>query len=182
MIAISSIFNNIFCGINFLATKNADDPVLWYFFLIFLVIIGIISGVLVFLYSKSPENWEHTPIIDEYYAPGKLRYFADSVKMMPIDYSDASPMKEYIQIIFFEKIREIYGISTRELFELKTKNPKKLSEIIKDKEIVDFILNFQKKEEKTGFFDGFKQNKVDQRKKYFREINSILEKMEVWGE
>lgn len=174
--------NSAFCGLNFLSVKNPDDPVLWYFFIIFLVVVSIITGVLIILYSKMPKNWEHYSTIDQYYSPGKLRYFTESMKMMPVDYSDSSSLKEYIQIIFFEKVREIYGISARELFELKEKNPKKLAEIINDKEIIDFILNFDKKEKKVGFFEGLGENKNELRKKYFKDLELILDKMEVWGE
>lgn len=182
MLETSYLVNNIQYNNIILVTKGSDDPVLWYFFLLFFIIIGIISVVLIFLYSKIPEEWEHNPTIDKYYEPGKLRYLANSVKLMPVDYSDTSSMKEYIQILFFEKIRALYGIPARELMSLKRKNPEKLHEIIKDKEIVDFILNFENKEEKRKFGDGFKQNRSDRRKKYFKDINLILDKMEAWGE
>jgi len=182
MIELSYLFNRGFCNTNLLVTQSTDDSLVWYFFMIFLIVVGIVAGVLIFIYSKKPEDWEHIPIIDEYYAPGKLQYLVDSVKTMPIDYSDVSPMKEYIQIIFFEKIRASHGITVRELFKMKEKNPRKLANIIKDKEIVDFILNFESKEEKVGFGNFFKRDKIDVRKKYFGELNSVLDKMEVWGE
>ena len=182
MIGFNNILNQILCNNNLLVTKGSDDPLVWYFFLFFLLIIGIVAGVLIFYYSKNPKDWEHIPTIDDYFAPGKLQYFAESMKMMPVDYSDTSSMKEYIQIIFFEKIRASHGISVRELFKLKEQNPNKLSEIIKDKEIIDFIYNFEKKEEKIGLFNYFKKDKINLREKYFKDINLILEKMEVWGE
>jgi len=182
MIELSCLLNQNFITTNFLATQSTDDSLVWYFFMIFLIIVGIIAGVLIFIYSKKPDEWEHKPIIDEYFAPGKLQYLVESIKAMPIDYSDESPMKEYIQIIFFEKIRSSHGISVRELFNMKEKNPRKLANIIKDKEIVDFILNFKKKEEKTGFENLFKKDKIDLRKKYFGDLKIVLDKMEVWGE
>ena len=182
MIEVSCLLDGVFFNNNLMVSKGSDDPLVWYFFLIFLLVVGIVAGVLIFIFSKTPDDWRHKPTIDEYYVPGKLRYLADSVKTMPIDYSDTSSMKEYIQIIFFEKIRTLYGITGKELFELKTKNPNKLYEIIKDKEIMDFIFNFESKEEKIKFGDYFKRDKIDLREKYFRDINSVLEKMEVWGE
>jgi len=166
----------------FLITKGSDDPLVWYFFLIFLFVFGIVIGILILIYSKNPMNWEHKPMIDEYYLPGKLRQLSDSIKIMPVDYSDNSSMNEYIQLVFFEKIRSLYGISTRELLNMKLNNPNKLKEIIDDKEILDFILNFQKKEEKTKFRDYFKKDKLNVRKKYFDDLNNVLNKMEVWGE
>jgi len=65
---------------------------------------------------------------------------------------------------------------------LKRKNPEKLHYIIKDKEIVDFILNFENKEEKRKFGDSFKQNRSNKREKYYKDINLILDKMEALGE
>ena len=182
MIEISNIAELILYNTNLLAVKGTDDSLVWYFFLIFLVIVGTVAGILIFIYSKTPTDWEHKPTIDEYFIPGKLHYLVDSVKMMPIDYSDTSPMKEYIEMIFFEKIRASHGITVRELFNLKEKNPNKLAEIIKDQNIVDFILNFQSKEKKSKFGDFFKRDKIELREKYFMDINLVLERMEVWGE
>jgi len=182
MIGLSYLLKHDFFDGNILVTQSIDDSLVWYFFMIFLIITGIVAGVLIFIYSKKPDEWEHIPIIDKHYVPGKLRYLVDSVKTMPIDYSDASPMKEYVQTIFFEKIRASHGITVGELFNMKEKNPRKLANIINDKEIVDFIFNFQSKEEKVGFGNFFKSDKIDARKKYFGDLKSVLDKMEVWGE
>lgn len=176
------IISNIPHGTVVLVTNNSMDSFLWNFFLVLLIIGGIIIGAMLLNFSKKPDDWEHIPTMDGYYTGGRLNYFANSIKFAPVDYSDYSPLKDHIQMLFFEKVRAIHGISAEELKEIKIKDQNKLRNLIHDKEITDWILNAKKKEEKKGFFGSLKTNKDEKKQKYLTEINTILDKMEAWGE
>lgn len=165
-----------------MATNNTIDIFLWYFFLVLLIIGGIIVGALLIVFSKKPDDWEHVPMTDEFFPGGRLNYFADSIKSATPDYSDYSPLKTHIEMLFFEKVRATRGLSPEEIFEMRSKDPNRLRDIIKDKDITDWIFNFKQKEKKKGFFDFFRSDKNEKRQEFLSEMNSILDKMEVWGE
>ena len=72
-------------------------------------------------------------------------------------------------------------MTPEEIFDLKNRDPNRLKTIIQDKEISDWIFNV-KQEEKKGFFDFLRSNKEEKKQKNLLKINSILDKMEAWGE
>jgi len=162
-----------------LTTDNEIGPALWYFFIIALSIVGLIAIILIFIRSKQPEEWEHKPLTDENYTSGSLTNLAESIRTMPVDYSDNSSLKTHIEMMFYEKIRNIYGFSIGELVEMKNTNPEKLKALIKDHEITDWILNFQNKEKNVnqGFFD---KNKISKKEIFLQDLNQIINKMERW--
>jgi len=160
-----------------MVASNSSDPLLWNLLILLLIIGGIILGALLFLFSKKPDDWKHTPIADEFLG-GRLNYYANSVKLASADYSDQSQLKNHVQLLFFEKIGANCGLSTVELTEIKTKNPNALRSLINDNEIADWILNVKTKDEKKKFF---RANKEEQKQKYISDLNSILNKMDVWG-
>ena len=51
-----------------LATDNSTDPFIWYFFIVLLIVGGIIAGAMLLSFSRKPDDWEHNPAIDETYA------------------------------------------------------------------------------------------------------------------
>ena len=173
--------NTVILNIPVLTTDNSIGPALWYFFMITLIVGGIIVALMLFIRSKQPENWEHKPITDENYATGSLTHLAESIRSMSVDYSDRAPLKNHIEMMFFEKIRTIHGFSIGELVEMKNNDPNKLRALIKDKEISDWILKIKPKEKKSsqGFFD---KDKTSKKERYLMDINKVLDKMEVWGE
>lgn len=173
--------NNIMLNITFLTTENSIGAALWYFFMILLVIIGVIATLVIFFRSKEPINWEHKTLADENYVSGSLTNLAQSIRSMPIDYSEHSSLRNHIEMMFFEKIRTIHGFSVGEIIEMKNKSPNKLQALISDKNISDWIFNIGVKEKrpKQGLLDKNKKNKKDL---YLMEMNKILDKMEMWGE
>jgi len=162
-----------------LTTDNEIGPALWFLFIIALSIFGLISIILLFMRSKQPEEWEHKPLTDENYTSGSLTNLAESIRTMPVDYSDNSSLKTHIEMMFYEKIRNIYGFSIGELVEMKNTNPEKLKALINDYEITDWVLNFQNKGKNSnqGFFD---KNKVSKKEIFLQELNQIINKMEGW--
>ena len=84
-------------------------------------------------------------------------------------------------MLFFEKVRAVHGISAEELNEIKIKNENKLRNLIKDKEITDWILNAKQKEKKTSI-NPFSPNKKEKKQNTLAELNTILDKLEAWGE
>jgi hypothetical protein len=159
-----------------LATDNPIGPALWYFFMITLIIGGIIAILVLFIRSKQPEDWEHKPITDENYTTGSLTHLADSIRSMSVD---NTLLKNHIEMMFFEKIRTTHGFSIGELIEMKNKDPNKLRALIKDEEISDWILSINHKEKKTsqGFFN---KEKISKKERYLMDINKVLDRMERW--
>lgn len=164
-----------------LATDNITDPFIWYFFIVLLIVGGIIAGAMLLSFSRKPDDWEHNPAIDETYAGVRLDYFANSLKLNPIESNDDSLIKNRIQMLFFEKVRAVHGISAEELNEIKIKNQNKLQDLIKDQEITDWILNAKQKEKKTSI-NPFSSNREEKKQNTLAELNRILDKLEAWGE
>ena len=165
-----------------LATNNSMESFLWWFFIVLLIIGGIVVGAMLLIFSRKPDDWEHIPMLDESYTGGRLNYFSNSIKLAPTDHNVQSPIKNHIQMLFFEKVRAVRGMSADEVIEMKTKDQKKFRKLIQNDEIADWILNVKSKEEKKGFFDFLKTNKEEKKQKYVTKINTILDKMEAWGE
>jgi len=161
-----------------LAVNSSIDNLVWNSLLFVFVIGGIIGAIILSSYSKKPEEWKHESRIEGDYNSGRLKGLADSIKINPVDDSDNAPIKRLIQIIFFEKYRAIHGISPEELMNLKTKDKVRLRQIIGDEEIANWILNVNS-ENKNKFF---KKGKISKKERYLMDINSVLDKMEVWGE
>jgi len=164
-----------------LAVNTSIDSLIWNVLLLLFVVGGIVGAIILYLYSKKPEDWKHESKIDGGYHSGRLKSLAQSLKINPIDEGDYAPAKRLIQTIFFEKFRSIRGVSPVELMDLKTKDEVRLRQIIGDEEIADWILGITKKKEHKKF--GFlKRDEIGKKEKYLMDINSVLDKMEAWGE
>ena len=101
-----------------------------------------------------------------------------SIRSGSLDYSEYSPVKAHVEMMFFEKIRTRHGISVEELVKMKNNNPEKLRALINDNKIADWMLNIREKKQ-----DQKKINKGRNKKKIFlMELSSIIDKMDVWGE
>ena len=161
-----------------LTTENTIGPALWYFFIIFLVIAGVILTILLFIISKPLENWEHCPITDSIYVKGNLTNLAESIRLNPVDYSNHSTIKNHIEMMFFEKIRTIHGFSIGEIIEMKNKDPNRLRAVINDNKISDWILNIKEKKLDQNVISKNRNKK----KVFLLEMRSVLDKMDVWGE
>lgn len=162
---------------NIVLATNSSTDFLWYFFIVFLVVSGIILGAILLVFSSKPNDWRHVPITGEFFGGGRLKYLGDSIKFVAQDSSSYSSLKNQIEALFFEKVRTAYGLAPEELTEMKMKNPKRFRRIILDDEIANWILD-SKQKERFGFF---KSDRDEKKKAYLSEINLILDKMEVWG-
>jgi hypothetical protein len=162
-----------------LATNNSSDFT-WIFFIVILIISGLILGALLISFSNNPTDWEHLVLTDDYTQGGRLNNIAKT-----IEYSSTQgiywPIKNQIETLFLEKVRATRGMTTEQIYNMKNRDPNKLRSIIHNKEISDWIFNV-KEEEKKGFFDFLTRNKEVERQKNLAKIHSILDKMEAWGE
>ena len=163
-----------------LAVNTSIDSLIWNVLLLLFIVGGIIGALILYLYSKKPEDWKHESKIDGQYYSGRLKGLAESIKINPVDESSDAPIKKLIQTIFFEKFRSIRGVSPEELMDLKTKDRVRLRQIIGDEEIADWILDVKKKKENKKYF--LQRDKIGKKEKHLMNINSILDKMEAWGE
>ena len=163
-----------------LAVNTSIDTLIWNVLLLLFVVGGIVGAIILYLCSKKPEDWKHESKIDGGYNSGRLKSLAQSIKINPVDEGDYAPAKRLIQTIFFEKFRSIHGVSPAELMDLKTKDEVRLRQIIGDEEIADWILDVKQKKESREYF--FKRVKIGKKERYLMDINSVLDKMEAWGE
>ena len=160
-----------------LAANTSNDSFIWNVFLLFFIISGVAVAIILYLNSKKPEDWKHESIIDSGNYSGRLRDLAKSIKINSVDEDQRIHLKKLIQSIYFEKFRSIRGVSPEELMDLNTKDRVRLRQIIGDEEIADWVLGIKKK--KSIFV---KKEKIKKKEKYLMDINSILDKMEAWGE
>ena len=171
---LDSISSSIFVA------NTSIDSIMWNVFLFLFIIGGIIATIIIYQYSKKPEDWKHKSKIDGQYLSGRLKGLAESIKINPIDESSNAQVKRLIQTIFFEKFRSVRGVSPEELMDLKTKDKVRLRQIIGDEDIADWILDVKQKKENKDFF--LKREKIGKKERYLMDINSVLDKMEAWGE
>ena len=165
-----------------MAVNNSDVSVVWFLFLILFIICGLLAVALLLIYSKRPEEWEHGTLVRSDLGLGKRSDVSLSVKAMPVDYSDESMIKNHIQTLFFEKMKSTHGLNNAEIYELMQRHPEKLREVVNDKDISDFILNFEKKQEERSFWDFLEKNEKSRKNRYLKNLEIVLDKMEVWGE
>jgi len=179
-ICYNSIVDRIPCTSLILTTTTSHDPNIWNLFFILFLIGGIITVIVLFKYSKKPNDWRHKSVINDYYVSGRLKDLAESIKVTPVDYRYDSSLKKFIQTLFFQKIQSVRGLSTEEFEKLTKKDRKTMEEIIQDKEIVDWIQNVQRKQDKPQGL--FKKGGMNKKEQYLVDLKSMVEKMEVWGE
>ena len=170
---------NIPCNTIVLAANNSSDFT-WIFFIVILIISGLIIAALLFSFSDKPADWEHLPLTDDFFSGGRLNNIAKTIKYSS-EQGEYWPIKNQIETLFFEKVQATRGITHEEINDLKNRDPNKLRSIIKDKEISDWIFNVEQKEKKR-FFDFLRINKEEEKQKNLSKINLILDKMEMWGE
>lgn len=165
-----------------LATNYSFDSLLWNFFLVIFIIGGIILSVFLIVFSTKPENWEHESYKEDNFPPGRLDFYANNINFQASEHQDSLPLKNHIEMLFFEKLRSVHGLTQENIYDMKLRNPQALRNLIADDEISSFIFNDKVKSENKGFFNIFKLNKKEKKDKFLLEINKVLDKMEVWGQ
>jgi len=151
---------------------------MWNLILILSIVCTSIVVILLFIFSKKIKEYKHEPILEEYYIPGNLNDFAIHLRNTPINYGNDIPIKKYVESLFFDKIQQKCSLSIDEVNKLYAKDKNILEKYVKDKELLDWILNRPKFVYKKGFF---KRNEV-KKEQYIKEIKKMIEKMEMWGE
>ena len=172
-ILMSSDFG-IHTNIQTLFINALDSVFVWLTLIISFFILSGIAIIFLFKYSKKPKKWIHNSFLKESY-PGVLRDLSDSIRSDKKLKQYKSSIDETILMMFFKKIEETKDIPTDKIIEMKKKDPHKLYEIIKDKDIINWMEKIEHKQEvKQSRFGKTKKQK------YLKEINMILNKMEEW--
>ncbi len=161
------------------ATTPTHEPFVWNFLLFVFLIGSIIAIIMLMNYSKKPDEWKHKSVVGEYYSSGRLKDLAESIKLTPATYVQDTPIKHFVQTIFFQKIGSVQGLSEKELEKLHQKDKQTLERYIPDKELVMWILNNQPPPKRGGWFTREDGSKKDQ---YLLKLKTMVEKMEAWGE
>jgi hypothetical protein len=172
-ILISSDFS-IYTNTHTLLVNNLGNIFIWMALIISCIIISIIAIIFLIKYSKHPKKWSHNSLLKQSY-PGILNDLSDSIRSDKKFKQYKSEIDETILMMFFKKIEETKNIPTNELREMKKKDPHKLYEIIKDKDIISWMQKIENitRDKQERFVKTKKQ-------KYVKEINVILNKMEEW--
>ena len=73
-----------------------SGSIIWNTLLSLFIVGGILAAIVLFMYSKKPEDWKHESNIEKN-IPGRLKYLAESIKINPVDESESAPIKKIIQ-------------------------------------------------------------------------------------
>lgn len=138
----------------------------WISLIVFCIIFTTISIFFVYKFTKKPEKLVHKPDANKNKFDGILKDLSENLRNDKKLKQYDSSIKNTIIMMFFHKIEEKKEIKTDKLVEMKKNNSQELFKIIGDKDIFNFIQNFDEK----------KLNK----QKYLKEISMILDKMEAW--
>jgi hypothetical protein len=178
--------NNVFSNV-VVAQIHSDsgNMVKWNLFLMFFIIVVIISAFLLYHFSHKPEEWKHQSILEKHYTPGVLTRLSENIRLMDAFESNKSYVKCLIRSIFFEKVGLKKVLSDVEIDELervaeKEKDRGKLMGIIRDEDIVDWILDEKNVKLETRYREEGK--KMKKRERIFFDLAFILDKMQRWGE
>ena len=162
-ICTNDSFSYMIISINFL---------IWTFLMISVVVVTVLVFVLLYKFSKNPENWAKKPSEDIDIKPGMMKDLSSSIKSDKKLNEYSSSIRNALMMMFFQKVEAVKDISTNEMVDIKNNNSSQLYTIIQDADIVNWILNLD---------DNSKTKKIN-KQNYLNEINLVLEKMEAWGE
>jgi hypothetical protein len=166
---------------------SANNPTIFmivsYSLLIWISLVVACLALLVFIvlmllkYSKNPDKWMHDVSPEEESYPGLMRELSDTIKSDKKLNEYSFSIKNTMQMMFFQKIENTKDISTNDLIDIKKNNSQQLYDVIKNDDLANWIVSLKdKKSDRTKRL--IKVNK----QKYVKEINTVLEKMEAWGE
>lgn len=151
-----------------------DIAFIWMFFIFVCLIITVIVIFLLYKSSKTPEELVHNPFTKKDSYPGLLNDLSNSIKSDKKLNQYKSSIRNSILMMFFQKIEDKRDITTDELLNMKKNKSNKLYDIIKDEDIVNWILKLDNKEKG-------KLKRIN-KERYIEEINFMIDKMEEWGE
>ena len=83
---------------SFVLNVNTSDE--WNFILLLFIISGVIIAIMLYLFSKKPEDWKHESKTDGGYYSGRLKDLAESIKNNPFNESSAAPLKKPSEFAF----------------------------------------------------------------------------------
>ncbi len=143
-----------------------SNVLVWTSFVIFCIAATAIFTLLLYKLSNKPEEFDHRSSLKEKQIPGLLKDLSTNLRDEKKLKKYRSSIKNTIIVMFLQKIEEKEKLSREKIIDMKNNKPREFYQIIGDKEIYNFILNFD-------------ENKVN-KEKYLKEINMILDKMEAW--
>ena len=151
--------------------------------IMWIVLVAVCLASIVFIiimilkFSKNPDKWMDEKSPDDESYPGTMRELSDTIRSDKMLKEYSSSIKNAMQMMFFQKIENTKNITTEEIVDIKNNNSQQLYEIINDDELANWIVKVNK-----GKSDKNKSVIRINKQKYVKEINSVLEKMEAWGE
>jgi hypothetical protein len=151
------------------------DPWLWNLFLFLLLLIAGAAGVLLYVFSSTPQNWEHTSILTQSTENKRL---SEVTHLINGSVSVPSPhLKNMMKTIFLEKVRLAKGMSSHSLMFFREKDPEYLRKLIDDDELYDWLFYDQPPQE----IQKKKVKRKERPQRFFQEMDMMMKKMEAWG-
>lgn len=150
----------------FVNTLILNTVFIWYIFIIFCILITIVLTTFLYRHSKKPEKLDHKSYLNKKNKPGILKDLSENIKNEKKLKQYRSSIKNTIVMMFYQKIGDKEQLTKEKILKIKGNDPEKFYQLINDKDIYNFIQNFD-------------ENKIN-KEKYLKEINVILDKMEAW--
>jgi len=165
----------LFSPLSFPLGVVTTDPWLWNLFLFLLILGTSAAGVLLYVFSSTPENWQHTSVltID---ADEDTRYTELTRLIQASSTSPLPQLKQMMQSTFLEKVRLAKGMTSDSFFFFREHDPGYFRKLIADDELYDWL-----------FFDHFASHVVEKGKqqknkhqRFLSEMQMMMKKMEAW--
>ena len=153
----------------------STDPWLWNLFLFLLILAASAAGVLLYVFSSSPKNWQHTSILTQD-VPDKR--FTEISRLIQGSVSVPSPhLKNMMKTMFLEKVRLAKGMSSHSMMFFRERDPEYLRKLIADDELYDWLFYDQP----PAHMSKKKGKRKEKQQRFYKEIEFMMKKMEAWG-
>jgi len=155
----------------------ATDPLMWNLFLFFLFLGGIIAAVVLFLSSKTPEDWRHQSALEKPPLPGRLTTISHHLQQHINTGYNEQYVKKSLQTIFLEKLRINYGLSSSDVLFFYEKDPHHLQNLIHDNVLYSWL--FLQQPLPLAELQGGQQ-KISKKQRRLMELQTMIKRMEEW--
>ena len=155
----------------------ATDPLMWNLFLFFLFLGSIIAAVILYLTSKTPEDWRHQSSLEKPPLPGRLTTISHHLQQHINSGYNEQYVKKSLQTIFLEKLRINYGLSSSDVMFFNEKDPQHLQNLIHDNLLYAWLFLQQPVPPENLQGD---QRKMSKKQRRFMELQTMIKRMEDW--
>jgi hypothetical protein len=155
----------------------ATDPLMWNLFLFFLFLGSILAAVVLYLSSKTPEDWRHDSALDKPPLPGRLTSVSHQFRQHIDNGYNEQATKRTLQTLFLDKVRIAYGLTSSDVLFFHEKDPNHLQNLIHDNVLYSWLFLNQP----VPLADlGGENQKLKKKQRRFMELQTMIKRMEEW--